>query len=828
MCMKYNKEVLGMAIFLTLLSNQTQAACNTTPTNYLSANIANTLSTTSVDFCGETFSNKGLVGVGTFASNLTDTFGDTLGSFSALALDLSNWRKSGDSYTGGILLGLPDRGYNSDPFYSDFAARINRFSITLTPDTGTGTAASNTLTIDYLGSEKLKDNRDQNFTGLDPATSVSTVLGASVPLVTSVDKIAIDAEGIAYLKDGSFYVSDEYAANIYYFGADKKLIGTINPTAAIMPETNGQINFNSTTEPNTGGRRNNQGLEGATVTADGKKLIVLLQSATVQDSTSSQQTRQNTRMMVYDIENNRTPSTPTAEYVLTLPKIDRDGAGASASYDRTAAQSEILSLNSTQYLVLSRDGNGLGNGDSRAAIFKSVLLVDTSNATNIAGTTYETSYTSIAPNGALLSNITPVAQTELVNMLNPTQLNRFGVNSPTTVASASTPRLSEKWESLGLAPALDPSAPNDYFLFVGNDNDFGTTSGVMQGTSYSAAYNIPNQILTYRLTLPTYVDPTYLHAMETMGRNNLNALRRSGTGSLIAMDDAMTGFWAAENLRSRFGFDEGTRGFVQSNYLNQQSEQQNGFSGIIGFEMPIQKWLRIGMSMQSGASWMRHSIGSFDNNVYGYGMHLRMLGEGWLARVSANRNEINYDSIKRNDPFDLTGEGKTEGATSSIAMEIGLPLLTGNQNWFPYTGYEWLSNRVDGYTETGSAGGDIRYPTSTERSERVFFGLQWGRILTAADTQAWDSWQPVLRVSYSHSIHNDGKTADLKLAHVNHADATQNIGLNNTINSGMNVQAQLVRNLTQSSQIGLGFNTSQSLNENFSSYGASLRYSLVF
>jgi uncharacterized protein YhjY with autotransporter beta-barrel domain len=819
------KKTLFLAATLGT-TTQVHGACDTSPTNWLTNNTTNSLAASSVDFCGQTFTNKGLVGVGTFESGLTDSFGDTLGSFSALALDLTNWRKSGDTYTGGILLGVPDRGYNSGTFYSDFAARINRFSISLTPDTGTGPAASNSLTLNYLGSQKLKDNRGEDFTGLDPAANVSTALGANVPLVQSVNKIAIDAEGIAYLKDGSFYVSDEYAANIYYFGADRQLRGIINPVAAITPQTNNQINFNSTVEPNTGGRRNNQGLEGATVTPDGKKLVVLLQSATVQDSTNAQETRQNTRMLVYDIANNPTPSNPSAEYVLTLPKIDRDGTGP--NYDRTAAQSEILSLNNSQFLVLSRDGNGLGNGDTRAAVFKSVLLVDTSNATNLAGSVYENSYTPIAPNGVLRSDITPVAQTELVNMLNPTQLSRFGVNLPNPVAAANTPRLAEKWESLGLAPALDPSAPNDYFLFVGNDNDFGTANGVMQGNAYSADYTIPNQILTYRLTLPTYVDPTYLRSMETLGRGNLNALRRSGTGSLIAMDDALTGFWAAENLRSRFGFDEGIRGFVQSNYQHLQSDQQNGFSGIFGFEMPIQKWLRFGMSMQSGAAWMNHAAGNFDNNMYGYGMHFRMLGDGWLARISASRNELNYDNIKRNDPYEMTAQGKTEGATSSIGLEIGLPILTGSQSWFPYTGYEWLSNRVDGYTETGSAGGDIRYGTSTERSERAFFGVQWGRILTAADTNDWSIWQPVLRVSYSHAIHNDGKTASLKLAHVDHVDASQNVGLSNTINSAMNIQAQLVRNLTASSQISLGFNTSQSLNENFSSYGANLRYSLAF
>jgi hypothetical protein len=34
--------------------------------------------------------------------------------------------------------------------------------------------------------------------------------------------------------------------------------------------------------------------------------------------------------------------------------------------------------------------------------------------------------------------------------------------------------LSEKWEGMALVPALDPANPQDFFLFVSNDNDFVT------------------------------------------------------------------------------------------------------------------------------------------------------------------------------------------------------------------------------------------------------------------------------------------------------------------------------------------------------------------
>ena len=89
------------------------------------------------------------------------------------------------------------------------------------------------------------------------------------------------------------------------------------------------------------------------VTPDQKHLVTLLQSATMQDSTTNQATRTNTRLMVYDISATNTPTNPVADYVLQLPVYNTTGSGAAVN--ATAAQSELLALNDKQFLVLSRD-----------------------------------------------------------------------------------------------------------------------------------------------------------------------------------------------------------------------------------------------------------------------------------------------------------------------------------------------------------------------------------------------------------------------------------------------------------------------------------------
>lgn len=483
-----------------------------------------------------TITNQGLQGVGRFTADSRDQFGDTLGSFSAMAIDLSQWRRNGDSYSG-FLWGLPDRGYNTDTFLSNYASRLHGFSLVFTPYTGTANlpadiASQNQLQLSYRGSRQVTDFNGNPTTGLDPGTSAGTQGGiANLPIATAgpaAGRLSIDAEGLAFRADGSFYISDEYGANVYYFSRDGRLQGVIKPPVDIQPQDPvGTPNFNSITPPVVG-RRNNQGMEALSLTPDGRRLVVMLQSATMQSTGgNNQQDRRNTELMVYDVTGGATPSTPIGHYAVTLPTFTLNGRGGAPN--RTAAQSDLLALNDTQFLVLARDGNGLGPGTDNPVMFKSVLLVDISGATNLLGTPFaNTTNNPIAVNGNLVPGITPAATVEVVNMLHVGQLTRFGFNTNTAAPNRLT--LSEKWEALALAPTLEESKPHDFFLFVGNDNDFLTRVGSMQGIAYDAGLTNDNVILVYRLTMPGYVDPQFLQAMQASGPVTQARLRSATFG----------------------------------------------------------------------------------------------------------------------------------------------------------------------------------------------------------------------------------------------------------------------------------------------------------
>ncbi|WP_421737111.1 esterase-like activity of phytase family protein [Caulobacter sp.] len=480
----------------SLLAMATAVAAQ--PTAWSRPNVATAQGAVTVEFQGAKLVNHGLVGAGRLAASTRDFHGDTLGSFSAMAI--TDWRRLADGTYAGSLTTLPDRGPNGVGTIvgtSDYAGRLHRFSFTFAPHVGAGVAAPDQVTLTPTGGLLLKDAKGQTFTGLDPAEPAAA------------GRTSLDSEGLAIAADGGFYVSDEYAANIYRFDKTGALMGVIAPVAAVAPMSGGALTLTGAKAPDTG-RRNNQGLEGVSIVPGGKRLAALLQSATVQDSApgkDADQSRANTRLFLYDISKTATPAAPVAEYVVQLPVFRNKGDGAAP--DKTAAQSEILALNDHQFLVLARDGNGRGNGATRPAVYRSVLLIDTTGATNLAGTPYETSTRPIAPNGVLEAGIVPVGQVELVNLINPGQLARLGLNIDNAASNAFT--LPEKFEALALEPALDPKTPHDAFLFIGSDNDFQTASGMVGGVAFDAgvkaadgspAGDTDNLILVYRLTLP--------------------------------------------------------------------------------------------------------------------------------------------------------------------------------------------------------------------------------------------------------------------------------------------------------------------------------------
>jgi hypothetical protein len=457
---------------------------------------------------GQIFVNQGLVGVGRIPAAARDKFGETMGSFSALTHDAKSWKRNADGSYSGTFYMQPDRGYNN-PGTTNWRARFFTLAITFNPSLLGGTA-QNQVGITVADTTLLTEANGTPFTALDTAAGTAGVRPATATLPPMPQgfngRLSIDAEGIARLPDGSFYISDEYGPYIYKFSAAGVLQSAIRPPAAFIPQRNGADSFASNNPaPNqpapvpvdpTVGRQNNQGLEGLSLSPDGKTLFALLQSATRQDggTGSASTTRFNTRLLAYDI----TGAAPVlkGEYVFQLPTT-KTAAGATL----VCAQSEMLAINNTQFLVLARDAGFGHTYPIPTSTYRTILVYDITGATNIAGTKFDDPANPISPNGVLDPSIKPAARSEFININDSAQLAKFGLhNGPTDDNN----NLYEKWEAMTLVPALDPGAPNDYFLFVGNDNDFITQSGLQDGIAYAHPSGMENDsmLLVYRLTLP--------------------------------------------------------------------------------------------------------------------------------------------------------------------------------------------------------------------------------------------------------------------------------------------------------------------------------------
>lgn len=510
---------------------------------------------------GLSFTNLGLVGVGRIDAGLTDAWGESLGSVSGL--QVSGWTNNGGGSYSGSFNFTPDRGYNAGTTFSNYAARIQQVDFTFTPYTGAATSgvAQNqfTLTYDSVASQKLTyDAGGGNFvttTGLIPDSGI-TLAGKTVPFVsvsngtptfpasggTTINRVSLDTEGLVLKGDGSGYVSDEYGANIYHFNAAKQIDGVIAPVAAIVPRAAGGAVTFSSEVANVTGRRGNQGMEGMALSPDGTKLFGLMQSATVQElvAGAGQSGRIYTRLFVYDVSTNAVPGAPLAEYVLQLPKLDETGGNTP---NRTGAQSEIVVVDNTHILVLSRDGNGKGLTTSNAPVFKSILLVDLANATDISklnGGAYDLQGGDIASNGTTLdAGITRVSYVEALNILNTAQLGKFDLNINAGV-NANVNSLSEKWEGMSLVPT---GTPNEFFLFVANDNDFlssatkmvgldGTTINTIDAVS-NAGLPVQNDtmFLAYRVSIAPVPEPGCALLLATGAAGFLGFRRRRSANS---------------------------------------------------------------------------------------------------------------------------------------------------------------------------------------------------------------------------------------------------------------------------------------------------------
>lgn len=476
----------------------------------------------------QTYINSGLVGVGRIPAATRDKFGETFGSFSGFSFDRRTWVRNPDGSYRGTLYAQPDRGFGLGSATTNYVPRFNKLTVTFSPNPAGG--SQNQIALTLADTIKYTEADGTPLTAYD-ATPTGGGVRAGFPLLPQAfnGRISLDPESISLNADGSVWVSDEYGPYVYKFSATGVLLQALRPPEAFIAKRGGIESFSSNNPPigqaapipgnPSAGRQNNQGLESLGVTPDGRTLFTILQSATRQDGgDGGSSLRQHTRLLVYNL----TTPTPTlkSEHVIVLPTY-LDGA-----VTKVAAACDLVAVNSHQLLVLTRDSNGHGTNNP-TSLFRRVYVYDISNATNIAETAFDTSTTPISPGSVLASGIVPAVGVEVLNMNDAAELGKFGLtNGPVDSAN----NLSDKWEAMSLVPALDPTHPNDWFLFIGNDNDFLTLDGFQDGAPYNAGLETDSMVLVYRLTIPSRL--TYISNLARTGNGNGNG-NQGQTGTFV-------------------------------------------------------------------------------------------------------------------------------------------------------------------------------------------------------------------------------------------------------------------------------------------------------
>ncbi len=385
-----------------------------------------------------------LIGTGAIPGTATDLSGLTDILPNGVADNAFGGTGSTIAYTGigNEFIVIPDRGPNAVSWNAavddtvNYVARfqtvtlnVNRGAGTVTPTLVGTTLLSSPTPLVGTGNANPALNRTINgqaVTGQNYFTGLSSNFDAT----NSANSMRLDPEGSRVSPDGkSIFISDEYGPFINQFDiATGQRIRNI-PLPSMFnianPSAQGAVEISG----NTSGRVANKGMEGLAITPDGKTLVGMMQSPLLQDNALDSKGKKNgvnLRIVTVDLATNT-----THQYVYQMS-------------DKSNVVSDIVAINSHQFLVDERDTNG-----GTSAAFKKLMLIDINGATDVSNV-------ASLPAKALPANIKPVTQSVFLDLLDP----KFGL------AGANFP---EKIEGLAFGPDL---ANGDHELVVTNDNDF--------------------------------------------------------------------------------------------------------------------------------------------------------------------------------------------------------------------------------------------------------------------------------------------------------------------------------------------------------------------
>jgi hypothetical protein len=354
----------------------------------------------------------GFAGTDTFsytvanAVRLFSTHLPPLGQFGGVYLTAGGYGSSlyPDPGHPGLFYGLEDRGPNVTAPDGNDVLPIPSFD----PSIGLFRLVGNDAVM--LRKIPLQDANGHPYSGLVNSQNPTgeTIEDLNGHVLTD-DPNGYDSEGLVALPDGTFWVSDEYGPFITHFDSRGRAIQRLSPFNASLPA---ELRF----------RVPNRGMEGLTITPDGRELVGLMQSALQQTDLNGSNAKNlvPTRIVTYNL---RTHALHEYLYLLHDPKTNG------------TANSELTALSDSTFLVDERDGNFPGQN-----VYKKLWKIDITGATDVGpneavpGATYDGPHGGLEIGGSTIeklvlgentaaatttlaaNHITPVSETPFIDL----------------------------------------------------------------------------------------------------------------------------------------------------------------------------------------------------------------------------------------------------------------------------------------------------------------------------------------------------------------------------------------------------------------------------
>ena len=211
----------------------------------------------------------------------------------------------------------------------------------------------------------LRDSIGHPFSGLVNSQAPTNETIQNLKGVTLAhDPDGYDPEGLVALPDGSFWVSDEYGPFVTHFNSEGREISRLSPFGGGLPAELAK-------------RVPNRGMEGLTITPDGKTLVGMMQSALQQTDLEGSDAKKlvPTRIVTYGLYTHQ-----VHEYLFLLDE----------PATLKTADSEITAISNDTFLIDERDGN-FPSATGYKKLWKVSLegATDVGPSAHVSGATYD-------------------------------------------------------------------------------------------------------------------------------------------------------------------------------------------------------------------------------------------------------------------------------------------------------------------------------------------------------------------------------------------------------------------------------------------------------